>query len=229
MGTPRAITRSSDNAVVWKWENSDPFGANAPNEDPANTGTAFKYNLRFPGQYYDQETQTHYNYFRDYQASTGRYLQSDPMALAGGLNTFAYIKGNPISKIDKFGLRDAPDIIARNSIDPIIRGNPFDTGKGELNRCPKRPPPESPDDINSDRTKIMAGSIATGGAVGAISGGVINAGFDLTEAAHAGAAGGVLVADGAATGAMTGGVFGAGAGVVIATGIILVLRLIKCP
>ena len=75
----------------------------------------------------------------------------------------------------------------------------------------------------------MAGSMATAEAVGAISGGVINAGFDLTEAAHAGAAGGVLVADGAATGAMTGGVFGAGAGVVIATGIILVLRLIKCP
>ena len=54
-------------------------------------------------------------------------------------------------------------------------------------------------------------------------------GIGLSEAAHAGAVGGVLVSDGAATGAMTGGVFGAGAGVVIAAGIILVLPLIKCP
>ena len=75
----------------------------------------------------------------------------------------------------------------------------------------------------------MAGSMATAEAVGAISGGVINAGFDLTEAAHAGAAGGVLIADGAVTGAMEGGVLGAGASVIIAGGIILVLPPIKCP
>ena len=98
------ITRSSDNAVVWKWENSDPFGANAPNEDPANTGTAFKYNLRFPGQVEDGETNTHYNYFRDYQASTGRYLQSDPIGLAGGMNRYGYVGGGPVGRIDPFGL-----------------------------------------------------------------------------------------------------------------------------
>lgn len=148
--------------------------------------------------------------------------------LAGGSNTFEYVKGNPISKIDKFGLRDAPYIIARNPIDPTIPGNPFDTGKGELNRCPKRPSSETTDN-NEDKAKIMAGSMATGGAVGAVSGGVIGAGFGLAEAVHAGAVGGVLVADGAVTGAMAGGVLGAGAGVIIAGGIILVLPLIKCP
>jgi len=150
------------------------------------------------------------------------------MGLAGRLNTIAYIERNPISKIDKFGLRDAPDIIARNSIDPTIPGNLFDMGKGELNRCSKRPPPENPDD-KKDKAKIIAGSMATAEAVGAISGGVINACFDLTEAAHAGAAGGVLIADGAVTGAMEVGVLGAGASVIIAGGIILVLPPIKCP
>jgi len=104
LGTPRAITRPSDNAVVWKWENSDPFGANLPNEDPANTGTTFRYNLRFPGQYYDEETGTHYNYFRDYDPATGRYVQSDPIGLTGGINTYAYVGGNPLEFSDPTGL-----------------------------------------------------------------------------------------------------------------------------
>ena len=107
MGTPRAITRPSDNAVVWKWENTDPFGANAPNEDPSSTGTNFKYNLRFPGQYYDQETGTHYNYFRDYDPATGRYVQSDPVGLLGGMNTYGYVGANPLISIDAFGLRSS--------------------------------------------------------------------------------------------------------------------------
>ena len=48
MGTSRAITRPSDDTIVWKWENNDPFGANALNEVPSNSGIAFKCNLRFP-------------------------------------------------------------------------------------------------------------------------------------------------------------------------------------
>jgi RHS repeat-associated protein len=95
LGSPRAITRPSDNLVMWRWDNLDPFGANLANENPSGQG-AFRYGLRFPGQYYDAETGTHYNYFRDYDPAVGRYEQSDPIGLKGGLNTYAYVDSNPI-------------------------------------------------------------------------------------------------------------------------------------
>jgi RHS repeat-associated protein len=58
----------------------------------------------FPGQYFDEETGLHYNYFRDYDPTTGRYLQPDPLGTTAGLNLYAYVAGNPIIRVDRNGL-----------------------------------------------------------------------------------------------------------------------------
>ena len=101
--TPREITRPVDNQAVWRWNNTEPFGSSAPNESPVGL-PQFTYNFRFPGQYFDQETGLHYNYFRDYDPKIGRYIQSDPIGLDGGVNTYAYADGSPTNRTDYFGL-----------------------------------------------------------------------------------------------------------------------------
>lgn len=107
LNTPRRVTRPVDNVVVWRWLSS-PFGVTDADQDPDGDQNMFAFNLRFPGQYYDEETGLHYNYFRTYDPSTGRYLESDPIGLDGGLNTYGYVSGNPMSFTDPFGLAELP-------------------------------------------------------------------------------------------------------------------------
>jgi RHS repeat-associated protein len=102
INTPRVITAAASSAIVWRWDNADPFGVGSPLEDPSGLG-AFTYNPRFPGQLYDKETGYFYNYYRQYNPRTGRYVQSDPIGLDGGINTYGYVEGNPLSGTDPKG------------------------------------------------------------------------------------------------------------------------------
>ena len=104
LNTPKKLTRATDNVVVWRWD-ADAFGTTAPDPNPDGDGTSLSFNLRFPGQYYDAEAGLSYNYFRDYDPQVGRYVESDPIGLKGGLNTYGYVGGNPISFIDPLGLK----------------------------------------------------------------------------------------------------------------------------
>ncbi|WP_425893393.1 RHS repeat-associated core domain-containing protein (plasmid) [Ralstonia pseudosolanacearum] len=109
--TPRVIT-DTNNLMVWRWDQADPFGATLPDENPTSLGS-FTYNLRFPGQVYDAETGKHYNANRDYDPAGGRYIQSDPIGLNGGQpSTYAYVDGRPTSYIDPTGkIAIADDVV----------------------------------------------------------------------------------------------------------------------
>ena len=95
LGAPQKLTDGTG-AVVWD-ASFRPYG-----EEDAITGAADT-NQRFPGQYFDIESALHYNYRRDYDPAIGRYMQSDPIGLAGGLNTYAYVGGNPVNDVDPTG------------------------------------------------------------------------------------------------------------------------------
>jgi RHS repeat-associated protein len=86
-------------AVVWSADYK-PFG------EATITVSTITNNLRFPGQYYDAETGLNYNYFRDYDPATGRYIERDAMGIRGGINIYAYVRNRPINRIDPRGLMD---------------------------------------------------------------------------------------------------------------------------
>ena len=121
LGTPRLIVDDTSKPV-WQWPYSA-FGDNKPTEvlratpNPKAAITnqpvllkataATEINLRFPGQYFDEESNLSFNYFRSYQPTQGRYTQNDPIGLSGGLNRFGYVRGNALSDVDPDGLNPA--------------------------------------------------------------------------------------------------------------------------
>ena len=122
LNTPRVITNQASQ-VVWRWDHAEPFGSNPPNENPSGLGT-FTCNLRLPGQYFDKETNLHYNYFRDYDPGIGRYVQSDPIGLKGGLNTYAYVNARPLTSTDPHGLKSITEKAAGELAEKIGSATP---------------------------------------------------------------------------------------------------------
>ena len=104
LGTPRVVIDGQRNVPIWEWKlTGEAFGATPPNQDPDADGTAFVFDLRFPGQRYDSATGLNYNYFRDYDPGTGRYVQSDPIGQEGGLASYAYVDSRPLKLFDPLG------------------------------------------------------------------------------------------------------------------------------
>lgn len=100
---PTLDVATTKGRVLWRWE-GEAFGNSPADEDADNNGTKLTYNLRFPGQYADTETNRFYNYYRDYDPALGRYIESDPIGLEGGINTYGYVEGNPTLFSDPLGL-----------------------------------------------------------------------------------------------------------------------------
>ena len=96
LNTPQMLTRPNG-SVVWQGQ-YDAFG------EVTQTNTQVSNPLRFPGQYQDDETGLHYNWYRYYDNSIGRYVTSDPIGLLGGMNTYGYVMANPLVYSDFRGL-----------------------------------------------------------------------------------------------------------------------------
>jgi RHS repeat-associated protein len=97
LGTPCFLT-DEVGAIVWRREQT-PFG-----ETSFERGTTTE-NLRFPGQYWDEEKQSSYNFYRDsYTPRLGRFGQADPIGQDGGINPYAYVNNDSINWFDFWGL-----------------------------------------------------------------------------------------------------------------------------
>jgi len=109
LGTPIQASDRNGN-IVWA-ANYDAFGKAQITTPAATTQKpTIASNLRFSGQTEDSETGWYYNYYRDYDPQTGRYVQSDPIGLAGGLNSYIYANANPLMYSDPYGLLSAADL-----------------------------------------------------------------------------------------------------------------------
>ncbi|MBD3682526.1 RHS repeat protein [Stenotrophomonas sp. Br8] len=105
LGTPRVVVDPVRDVAIWEWSNkSEVFGDQAPANDPDGDGVVFDLALRFPGQQATDASGLFYNYQREYDPAVGRYSQSDPIGLAGGVGAYVYVYSAPTNLIDPVGL-----------------------------------------------------------------------------------------------------------------------------
>jgi RHS repeat-associated protein len=161
LGTPQKLTDKDQN-VIWAASYSAFGNATLTTEGVEN-------NLRFAGQYFDSETGLHYNYFRYYDPQTGRYTQSDPIGLGGGINTYSYVLNNPLINIDPLGKKTCRVIDSEGNIsctdhDPWGR---WCHEGGCASGLPPNPPPASPQSQCNFECNIKPQIVCTGIGLGA--------------------------------------------------------------
>ncbi len=128
LGTPRVVIDPVRDVAIWEWSNkSEVFGNQIPSADPDGDGVAFELALRFPGQQATDASGMFYNYQREYDPVVGRYSQSDPIGLMGGMSAYAYVDGAPTLAIDALGLRKSLAILSASEQGgiPLFGDNPF--------------------------------------------------------------------------------------------------------
>ncbi len=126
LDAPRALVNDQAQ-VVWRWD-AKPFGDTSPDQQPTVGLPSFEFNLRLPGQYADVELGQYYNYTRDYEPTTGRYLQSDSIGIEDDYATYTYVGDDPVGSVDPTGMGRCPKALRA------------------LGLCKKRPPkPKRPE------------------------------------------------------------------------------------
>jgi RHS repeat-associated protein len=140
-GTPQMVTNGSA-SEVWALT-YQPYGVTM------GLGGSVTQNLRLPGQYLDDETGNNYNLARDYMPGLGRYLEADPIGLAGGMNPYLYANANPGKYSDRWGLAD------------YFMGVPLTPSGGGWNGVPASAFPTPPAQITAQQIEQAQSGAAT--------------------------------------------------------------------
>jgi RHS repeat-associated protein len=125
LGTPRVVIDPVRDVAIWEWSSkSEVFGNQVPNADADGDGVGFELALRFPGQQATDASGLFYNYQRDFDPAVGRYSQSDPIGLLGGISTYNYAEARPTSHVDSAGLQATSTSQSMRSIPQPGYGRP---------------------------------------------------------------------------------------------------------